>query len=106
MSDYIVVLITTSTREEGEKIVSTLVDEKLAACGNIIEGLTSIFFWEEKICKETEALLMIKTKKSLFERLSARVKEIHSYDVPEVIALPVTAGSEEYLDWVKKSTER
>lgn len=101
MSDVIVVLVTAKTREEAEKIGRTLVTEGLAACVNLVTPVSSIFSWEGKIEQEEEALLIIKSLSSLFGKLEARVKEIHSYQVPEIIALPVTAGSNRYLEWVK-----
>ena len=101
MNDFIVVLVTSSSREEGENIVTSLVEEKLIACGNVIQDLISIFYWERKVCKEEEVLLVLKTKYNLFEKLSERVKELHSYDVPEIIALPVIKGNMEYLDWIE-----
>jgi periplasmic divalent cation tolerance protein len=101
-SDFIVVLVTSPSAEEGEKLASTLIDERLAACVNVIP-VTSFFRWEGKACKESERLLVIKTRGSLFENLEKRVRELHSYDVPEIIALPMIAGSRGYLDWIEES---
>ena len=105
MDKFVVIFVTVPSFEEGERIVSALVGEKLAACGNIISGLTSIYIWEEKVCKEEEHLLILKTRVEKVEELTGRVGELHSYDVPEIIALPIIYGSGDYLDWVKKSTE-
>jgi len=104
MTDYIVVFVTAGSGKEGEKIAQTLVKEKLAACVNIVPGLKSVFRWKGKISTEEEVLLMIKTKDRLFEKLKKRVIELHSYDVPEVIALGILAGNEKYLDWLRKET--
>jgi len=104
VGEFIVVLVTASSSKEGEKIATALVNEKLAACCNIVKDITSIYFWNEKLCKDKEVLILLKTRKEKFEKLRKRIKELHSYDVPEIIALPITLGSEEYLSWVKKST--
>ena len=104
MTDYIVVLVTASSEEEGEKIAQALVEEKLAACVNVLPAMKSIYRWKGEIASEKEVLLLAKTKDRLFERLKRRVLEIHSYEVPEIIALPVLAGFEPYLGWASKET--
>jgi periplasmic divalent cation tolerance protein len=104
MTDYIVVLVTASSEEEGEKIAQALVEEKLAACVNVHPAIRSIYRWKGEIASEKEVLLLAKTKGRLFERLKRRVLEIHNYEVPEIIALPVLAGFEPYLGWVSKET--
>jgi periplasmic divalent cation tolerance protein len=104
MSSEIVILVTVPSELEAEKIGQTLVEEKLAACVNMIRGINSVFFWQGKICQESEILMMIKTRGDLFEPLMARVKSLHSYTVPEVIALPIIKGSEDYLHWMREST--
>lgn len=101
---YIVVFITASSKEEAEKIASGLLLEKLAACVNIIENVNSHFWWQGKIDKAREVLLVIKTRKTLFNKLMKKVQTLHSYEVPEIIALPVIAGSKKYLDWIDDST--
>lgn len=103
-ADKIVVLITTPSQEEAEKLGNHLVDSKLGACVNIVSGISSIFFWEGKCRKETEALLLVKTKKSLFQPLCEAVLKRHSYSVPEIIALPMVEGSQSYLQWVEENT--
>lgn len=102
--DEIVVFITTPSTEEGEKIGRYLVENKLAACANILPSVTSIFAWEGKISQEKEALIILKSKQGLFERLMQEVKKRHSYSVPEIIALPLAAGSPEYIKWIQKNT--
>ena len=96
----IVVFITVPNDKEAVKIARILVEERLAACVNIVKGIQSIYRWQDKIEDNAEVIMIAKTKKSLFNDLSARVKELHSYDVPEIIALPVVDGSEEYLKWM------
>jgi periplasmic divalent cation tolerance protein len=104
MTDYVLILITASSEKEGETIAHTLVKEKLAACVNMVSGMQSIFRWKGEISSEREVLLLVKTKDRLFEKLKKRVQELHSYEVPEIIALPILAGFEEYLGWVGKET--
>jgi len=101
---FIVVLITAPSREEGERIGESLIRAKLAACVNIIPSIHSIFFWEGKLCKEDEVLLVIKSRKEIFDSLIEHVKKLHSYTVPEIIALPVINGYKDYLQWVKEVT--
>jgi periplasmic divalent cation tolerance protein len=105
MTDYILVFITASSEKEGEKIASALLKEKLAACVNLIGGVKSSFRWKGRISTEDEVLLIAKTKDILFESLKKRVRELHSYEVPEIIALPILAGFEKYLEWIKKETQ-
>lgn len=104
MADEIIVLITASSEAEAAKIGAALVDERLAACVNIVPGVRSLFFWEGKTQDERELLLICKSRQPLLERIIARVKSLHSYTVPEVIALPVAGGSEDYLRWLRDST--
>ena len=100
----VVVFVTTSSKEEGEKIGRYLVENRLAACANILPGVTSIFFWEGKICREEESLVVLKTKRELFQRLSEEVRKLHSYSVPEIIAIPLVEGASSYLEWIRKNT--
>ena len=101
---FIVVFITTSSVDEGKKIGKSLVGEKLAACVNVVQQVQSLFQWEGRVCDEREALLIIKTKSALFNKIVERVKQLHSNDVPEIIALPIVNGSEDYLNWISKET--
>jgi periplasmic divalent cation tolerance protein len=100
----IVVLITAPSLKEARTIGRKLVEEKLAACVNIIPQIVSLFHWQGKICRERESLMVLKTKQSCFDRLVKRVKSLHSYSVPEIIALPIIQGSQDYLQWIRKST--
>jgi len=104
MEEYLIVLITAPNEEEAAKIARELVDSKLAACVNIIRNLRSIYRWQGRIEDEGEVLMIAKTRRSLFEALQNKVKELHSYTVPEIIGLPIIAGSEDYLKWLGEET--
>ena len=99
-TDRIIVLITTSSEEEAYKIAESLVKGKKAACVNIVPRVDSLFWWEGKLDLARESLLLVKTKASLFPEIVELVERTHSYEVPEVIALPIIAGSEDYLKWL------
>ena len=101
--DFCVVFVTASGPTEAEKISKALLKEKLAACVNIVRGVRSRYWWKGKIEKASESLIMIKTRKSKVPRLIRKVKKIHSYAVPEVIALPILQGNSDYLLWVGQS---
>lgn len=105
MADEIIVLITASNKDEAATIGTALVDERLAACVNIVPEVRSLFFWEGKTQDERETLLIVKSRLLLMEKLVSRVKALHSYTVPEVIALPIIAGSADYLSWVRENTK-
>ena len=100
MAEIIVVLCTVPDVDTGAKIARTLVDEKLCACVNLVAGLRSIYRWEGKVTEDAEALCIIKSTRSAFEALRARISALHPYQVPEVIALPVVEGNRPYLEWV------
>jgi len=100
----IVVLVTAPTPERAAELARTLVEERLAACGNVVPGLRSIYRWEGKVQDDAEALLLLKTTRARFEALRDRVLALHPYQVPEVIALPVEAGSAKYLEWIAAET--
>lgn len=103
--EYLVTLITAPNEEEASRIGHTLVGERLAACVTIIPAVRSIYHWEGRIEDEKEVLLIVKTKRSLFEPLKKRVKELHSYSVPEIIAVPLVEGDEQYLNWLRLETD-
>jgi periplasmic divalent cation tolerance protein len=103
MTAELVVLVTVASREDGERIAEALVGEALAACVNIVGPMRSIYRWQGEVCRDDEQLLLIKTTRERYSALEARVKALHSYDVPEIVALPIEMGSAEYLDWVRKS---
>jgi len=99
----IIVLVTASSSEEADNIARTIVEEKLAACCNIVPDVKSIFHWQGKIDQASELLLVFKTQEDKFEDLASRVKKLHSYEVPEIIALPIEKGSADYLKWIEES---
>jgi len=103
--DYVVGFVTASSPEEGKKIADALVEERLAACVNIVDSIHSTYRWHGKVEKADESLLIIKTRRELAESVVGRVKQLHSYTVPEVIFLPIVEGSLEYLTWVRESTQ-
>ncbi len=100
----IVVFITASSEDEAANIARALVEVKLAGCVNIIKNIRSIYRWEQTVEDEPEVLMIAKTQKALFQELMKKVKEFHSYTVPEIIALPIVEGSEDYLQWLRDVT--
>ncbi|MHB8483547.1 MAG: divalent-cation tolerance protein CutA [Nitrospiria bacterium] len=105
MKDFIVVLITCPSLEEAQKITRSLVSEKLMACGNIVPGIQSIFFWQGKMSEENEVLIIGKSKRSAFPFIVEKVKSLHSYTIPEIIALPLIEGSSDYLQWIDDTVQ-
>ncbi len=103
---YIVILITASSKKEAQRIARALLEDKLAACINIIDKIDSLFWWQGKIDESKEVLLIIKTKKALISKLIKKVKSLHSYKVPEIIALPIVAGEKKYLGWLDESLRK
>ncbi len=97
------VLCTVPNPESAQEIAHTLVNEKLAACCNIVPGLTSVYFWKGQVCQDAELLLIIKTTAAAFESLRKRIRAIHPYEVPEIIALPIIKGHQDYLNWVEEN---
>ena len=92
-------------RESGERISRVLVEEHLAACVNLVPGLSSIYRWQGEIQQDQECLLLIKTTAERFEVLADRLRGLHPYDVPEIIALPIGAGDPAYLNWITENTK-
>ena len=103
--EYSVVLVTVGSLEEARRIGDALVSQHKAACVNIVPQIVSLFRWEGRIEDDNESLLFIKTRTELLSEVVETVKRIHSYDVPEIIALPIVDGSEEYLNWIGEETE-
>jgi periplasmic divalent cation tolerance protein len=99
-NDYIIVLVTTANKSEAEKIAQALLKERLIACANIINPVTSFFFWSGKIDKAEECLMVMKSRRDLFAELAECLKGLHSYEVPEVLAIPIVEGSVAYLAWM------
>src|SRR4030042_5712608 len=97
---YLVVLVTLRSAEAAAKLARALVEEHLAACGNVVESIRSIYRWQGRVQDEPEALLILKTTAEKLQALKDRVIELHSYEVPEVIALPLSDGHQPYLEWI------
>lgn len=99
--EFIVIYCTVPNKKEAQTIAKRLVERKYAACVSIIDKVHSVFSWDGEICEENEMLLMIKTKRELFGKVQLLIEELHSYNVPEVIALPIIEASDTYLKWVE-----
>ena len=97
---YIVVLVTAKDKKEAQKIATSLIKHKLAACVNIVDKVDSMFFWSAKLNQAKESLLLIKSKKEKLPQIIKRVKSLHSYEVPEIVAIPIIAGDRPYLRWI------
>ena len=104
MTEFII-LLCTAPPGGGDKIAKALVEEKLAACVNISQ-VRSYFFWKGRISDEREELMIIKTEKSLEDKIMARIKELHSYELPEIITIPIAGGDERYLAWIDGSVAK
>ncbi len=102
-SGHIIVLITVGSSEEADKIAQALVERMLAACINIVPSITSVYRWQDEVQRDSEALLIVKSRRDVFEHLKRCVKELHSYETPEIIALPIVAGDADYLRWLDSS---
>jgi periplasmic divalent cation tolerance protein len=103
MSDKKIVLTTAASREEAEKIAHALVERRLAACVNIVGPIHSVYRWQGKVETAAEELLLIKTTAAQFDSVANAIRELHSYDLPECIQLPIESGSAEYLKWIEQS---
>ncbi len=103
---HIVIFVTTPNKKEASRIAEALIRSKSAACVNIIDKVDSVFFWEAKVQKAKESLLIIKSKKEKLPKIIRLVKSLHSYKVPEIIALPIIAGSKPYLRWIDESVRQ
>ena len=101
---FAVVYITAASREQGLAIARALVAERLVACVNLVEPITSVYRWEGEVSEDREALLVAKTRLALADRVAARVRELHTYACPETIAVPLAAGAPAYLDWLAAET--
>jgi len=104
LKNQVIVLITVPSIEVGKQIARELVESRLAACVNILPGITSLYRWQGEVTEDEEFLLFVKSKQALFERLVELVNRHHPYDLPEVIALPIIAGLEPYLTWIDEET--
>jgi periplasmic divalent cation tolerance protein len=106
MTDCGVVLMTAPSRQEAEKIAYFLVEERLAACAQIVSSIESMYWWEGKVCRDDETFFMAKTTRALFPDLAEAVKKLHSYKVPQIIFVPITVGSSDYIDWLKDAVKK
>ena len=102
---FILVMITAPSEEVAREIADVLLEKKLAACVNLVPSISSLYTWQEKLNDDDEILLIVKSRAELFEeQLVPAVQQIHPYDVPEIIALPIVMGSQSYLDWIEEVT--
>jgi periplasmic divalent cation tolerance protein len=104
MKPYIVCFVTINDRDRAAEIAQTLVEKKLVACVNIVPEIRSIYSWQGEICDETEILLIMKTRSSLFTELERTIKNLHPYEVPEIVALDIQEGLADYLRWIDETT--
>lgn len=104
MSDYVSVYMTASSAEEADRVASALVEERLAACVNILGSIRSVYRWDGAVQSDTEVALIAKTRAALFDALAARVRALHSYEVPCIVCWPIEAGNPAYLAWIAHET--
>ncbi len=105
MTPAIVVLVTASSERQAETIATALLEERLAACVHVTSPVRSLYRWEGRIVDDQEWQLVIKTQARLFDAVATRVRALHSYDVPEIIALPILDGTADYIDWIQRETQ-
>lgn len=105
MSDYRMLYVTAASREQALVIAHALVEARLAACANIIDGITSVYRWQGKVQQDSEAAMIIKTRAELVEAVIEKVKALHSYSVPCVVSLPILAGNPAFLEWIGEETK-
>lgn len=104
MTDACTVYVTAASEAEALKIARAVVAERLAACGNIYPIITSVYHWDDKVNEGSEAALLLKTRRALYDRLEARIRELHSYDVPCIVVWPIEDGSRDFLNWIDAET--
>ena len=102
--NFIAIYITAKDIDQAKVIGRKLVEERLVACVNIIPAIESMYWWQGAICSDREAIIIAKTKRSLFDKVEQRVKELHSYEVPCIVSYPIEKGNQEYLDWIEHET--
>ena len=103
MTDKIIVFVTCESREQAENIAQSVVTDKLAACVNVLPGIRSCYVWEKKLTWSDEVLLLIKTTRGRFDQLQDRVKELHSYSLPEIVGVTIDDAFDKYIDWIDSS---
>jgi len=106
MEEYIQVFTTTEKKEDAEKIAKALAEKRLAGCIQIVGPIRSTYWWKDKVETAEEWLCFIKSKKSLYDELEKAIKEIHPYEAPEIIAMPIVRGSKDYLEWLKNELKK
>jgi periplasmic divalent cation tolerance protein len=106
MTEYIQVFTTTDTKENARQIAKRVVEKNLAACAQIIGPISSIFWWKNNINEEEEWLIIIKSRKDLYEELEHAIMKVHKYEIPEILAVPVLAGAKSYLEWLDGEVAR
>ena len=104
MSEYLVILVTAASADKGRGLARTLVEERLAACASVVPGVVSTFRWQGEVQEESEVLVVIKSRAALFQALERRIRQLHDYEVPEILALAVEHGSPPYLEWLGNQT--
>lgn len=102
--EFIVIYCTVPNKKEGKEIAKRLIEYKLVACVNIVDKIESVFSWDGELCEEKEALMIIKTRKDHFTKINHAIQKLHSYNVPEVIAMPIVQADETYLKWIEHET--
>ena len=102
---YCIINCTTKNKEEAIYIAKSLVERRLIACCNIVPSITSVYEWDNELCCDEECLMVMKTKADLFNEVEIAIKELHTYDTPEIICIPINNGSREYLSWVNEQTK-
>lgn len=105
INQHALLYVTAASREQALSLGRRLVEERLAACANILERMTSVYFWKDQLEQSEEAVLLLKTRRELVEPVIARVRELHSYDCPCVLALPIQAGNPQFLQWITEQTD-
>ena len=106
MEEYVQVVTTTEKKEDAEKIAKAIAEKRLAGCIQIIGPITSTYWWKGNVETAEEWLLFIKSKKNFYEELEKAIKEIHPYETPEIIAMPIVAGSKDYLEWLENELKK
>jgi periplasmic divalent cation tolerance protein len=104
MTAATVIYVTAASDEEAQRIAGAVVTERLAACANLVPGVTSMFWWEGRVQENSEVSIILKTRNDLVERLTDRVRELHSYECPCIVALPITGGNKAFIDWIIAET--
>ena len=103
MSEYVAIFMTAGSEEEAQKVARTLVEKRLVACCQLLPGMRSFYWWKGEICADDEVLLIAKTRRNLFDAVVEAVRSIHSYEVPEIVAMPIADGFDAYVRWLDEN---